>query len=76
MNFQKNSLFFLCLVVFVIFFPTSSFADIGPGMAGGIVATIIGFIIALLIAIFAVLYYPIKRAIKRRRKPKKDKPND
>lgn len=64
------------VALFVIFIPTSCFAYIGPGMAGGVVATILGFIAALLIAIFAVVYYPIKRAIKNRRRTKNDERTD
>lgn len=44
-----------------------SFAYIGPGLSGGILATIIGFFVAILLGLWGILYYPIKRSLKNRK---------
>ena len=52
-----------------------SFAYIGPGMAGGVIAAIFGIIAAFLLGLWGILYYPIKRALKNRKSKKKNSPN-
>ena len=47
-----------------------SFAYIGPGMSGGVLAAVIGFFAAILLGIWGILYYPIKRALKNRKNKK------
>tara|TARA_B100001093_G_C26828331_1_gene1015035 strand:- start:1293 stop:1454 length:162 start_codon:yes stop_codon:yes gene_type:complete len=47
-------------------------AYIGPGMAGGVLASIIGLIVAIFMIIIGVVYYPIKRSLKERKKKNKD----
>ncbi len=44
-----------------------SFAYVGPGMGGGVIAAIIGFFAAILLGLWGILYYPIKRALKNRK---------
>ena len=44
-----------------------SFAYVGPGMGGGVIAAIIGFFAAILLGLWGILYYPIKRAFKNRK---------
>ena len=44
-----------------------SYAYVGPGMGGGLIAAVLGFLLAILLAIWGVLYYPIKRALKERK---------
>ncbi len=56
---------FLFLSIFLISFP--SYAYIGPGMGGGVIAAIIGFFVAILLGLWGILYYPIKRALKKRK---------
>ena len=58
----------LFLSFFVISLP--SYAYIGPGMGGGVIAAIIGFFAAILLGLWGVLYYPIKRALKKRKDKK------
>tara|TARA_B100000768_G_C11247775_1_gene362604 strand:- start:730 stop:951 length:222 start_codon:yes stop_codon:yes gene_type:complete len=58
----------LFLSIFIISLP--SYAYIGPGMGGGVVAAVIGFFAAILLGIWGVLYYPIKRALKNRKDKK------
>ena len=47
-----------------------SFAYVGPGMGGGVIAAIIGFFAAILLGLWGILYYPIKRALKNRKDKK------
>lgn len=45
----------------------TSYAYIGPGMSGGVIAAVVGFIAAAFLGLWAILYFPIKRAIRRRK---------
>ena len=63
---MNKSILFISL--FLISFP--SYAYIGPGMGGGVIAAIIGFFAAILLALWGILYYPIKRALKKRKDKK------
>lgn len=65
-----NKSFFLLMLSFLFLIPLPSYAYIGPGMGGGIIAVIVGFFAAIFLALWAILYYPIKRAIKRKRDKK------
>ena len=58
----------LFLSIFIISIP--SYAYIGPGMGGGVIAAVIGFFAAILLGIWGILYYPIKRALKKRKDKK------
>ena len=58
----------LFLSVFLISLP--SYAYIGPGMGGGVIAAIVGFFAAILLGLWGILYYPIKRALKKRKDKK------
>ena len=60
---MNKSVLFLSL--FLISFP--SYAYVGPGMGGGVIAAIIGFFAAILLGLWGILYYPIKRALKNRK---------
>ena len=67
----------LFLSLFLISLP--SYAYIGPGMGGGVIAAIIGFLAAIVLGLWGILYYPIKRAIKNRKGKKmllKDSDNE
>lgn len=55
----------MLLLIFLTSLP--SYAYIGPGMGGGVIAITLGFIAAVFLALFGILYYPIKRALKSRR---------
>ena len=63
---MNRSILFLSL--FLISFP--SYAYIGPGMGGGVIAAIVGFFAAILLGLWGILYYPIKRALKNRKDKK------
>ena len=72
---MNKSILFLSL--FLVSF--QSYAYIGPGMGGGVIAAIIGFFAAILLGLWGILYYPIKRALKKRKDKKelaKDSNND
>jgi len=58
----------LFLSLFLLSLP--SYAYIGPGMGGGVIAAIIGFFAAVLLGLWGILYYPIKRALKNRKDKK------
>ena len=68
---MNKSILFLSL--FLISLP--SYAYIGPGMGGGVIAAIVGFFAAILLGLWGILYYPIKRALQNR-KDKKMSLND
>tara|TARA_Y100001960_G_scaffold283725_1_gene318993 strand:+ start:236 stop:496 length:261 start_codon:yes stop_codon:yes gene_type:complete len=57
----------LILSIFLIVLPTSSFAYLGPGMGGGILAATVGIVIAIFAALFGILWFPIKRLIKKKK---------
>ena len=63
---MNKSNFFL--VLFLISLP--SYAYIGPGMSGGVIAAVVGFFAAILLGLWGILYYPIKRALKNRKNKK------
>ena len=51
-----------------MFIPLLTFAYIGPGMSGGVIAAIFGIIAAFFLGLWGILYYPIKRALKNKKK--------
>jgi hypothetical protein len=65
---NKTLLFLLSSFLFLV--PITSYAYIGPGMGGGLIAAFIGFLAAVILGISAILYYPIKRALKMKKKKK------
>ena len=58
-------LIFSSLVFFLI--TTSSFAYLGPGVGGGVIAATIGVIVAIIAALFGLIWFPMKRLLKRRK---------
>ena len=63
---MNKSILFISL--FLISLP--SYAYVGPGMGGGVIAAIVGFFAAILLGLWGILYYPIKRALKKRKDKK------
>ena len=49
---------------------SSSFAYLGPGIGGGIIAATIGVIIAIFAAFFGLRWFPVKRFIKKKKENK------
>ena len=60
----------LILFLFIFSLSLPTYAYIGPGMGGGVIAAIIGFFAAIILGLWGILYYPIKRALKNRRDKK------
>tara|TARA_Y200000002_G_C22235436_1_gene477399 strand:+ start:264 stop:488 length:225 start_codon:yes stop_codon:yes gene_type:complete len=60
----------LFLVLSLILISVPSYAYIGPGMGGGVIAAILGFFAAIILGLWGILYYPIKRAFKERKDKK------
>ena len=58
------------LILFLVLISLPSYAYIGPGMGGGVIAAIIGFFAAILLGLWGILYYPIKRTLKNRKDKK------
>ena len=61
----------------VIFFliTTSSFAYLGPGVGGGVIAATIGVVIAIFAALIGLIWFPIKRLLKKRKQKKEQQQN-
>ena len=60
----------ILLLLMILLIPAHSYAYIGPGMGGGVIAAIVGFFAAILLGLWGILYYPIKRALKKRKDKK------
>lgn len=58
------------LFISLILISLPSYAYIGPGMSGGVIAAVVGFFAAVLLGLWGILYYPIKRALKKRKDKK------
>ena len=65
----------ISLILLFLISSTPSFAYLGPGIGGGILAATLGVIIAILAAIFGLLWFPLKRILKKRKKEKENKQN-
>ena len=52
------------LVLFLALISSEANAYIGPGMAGGAIATVLGVIVGLGMLVFGTVWYPIKRLVK------------
>jgi uncharacterized membrane protein len=63
---MNKSILFLSLSLISL----PSYAYIGPGISGGVIAAIVGFFAAILLGLWGILYYPIKRALKKRKDKK------
>jgi len=62
-------------ILFLITLSDNSFAYIGPGMGGGIIAASIGIVIAIFAFLFGILWFPIKRLINKNKNKNKKKLN-
>lgn len=50
---------------------SKSFAYLGPGIGGGVIAATIGVVIAILAALFGLIWFPIKKLLKKKKEEKK-----
>jgi len=51
-----------------LYFASTAYAYIGPGMGGGVIAGILGILFAIFLGLVAIIWYPIKRLISRFKK--------
>ena len=66
----------LILTTLLFFFiTTSSFAYLGPGVGGGVIAATIGVIVAIFAALFGLIWFPVKRLLKKRKERKEYQQN-
>ena len=54
---------------------TSSFAYLGPGVGGGVIAATIGLIVEIFAAVFGLIWFPIKSFLKKRKEKKYQQQN-
>ena len=54
---------------------TSSFAYLGPGVGGGVIAATIGVVLAIIAALFGLIWFPVKRLLKKRKEKKENQQN-
>ena len=62
----KLILFILCC----FFYSSATFAYLGPGVGGGVIAATIGIIVAIFAALFGLIWFPVKRLLKKRKEKK------
>ena len=62
--------FILKILIINIIFTSTSFAYLGPGLGGGVIAATLGIIVAIFAAIFGILWFPIKRVLNKKKKKK------
>ena len=56
-------------IIFILI-NTSSFAYLGPGVGGGVIAATLGIIVAIFAALFGLIWFPIRRLLKKRKEKK------
>ena len=52
---------------------TSSFAYLGPGVGGGVIAATLSIIVAIFAALFGLIWFPVKRLLKKRKENQQNK---
>ncbi len=60
----------LKILIISIIFTSTSFAYLGPGLGGGVIAATLGIIVAIFAAVFGILWFPIKRILNKKKKKK------
>ena len=65
----------ILIFLYFILFSNPSYAYLGPGVGGGVIAATIGIIIAIFVALFGIIWFPLKRLIKKL-KTNEDKQNN
>ena len=59
-------------IVFFLLTNTSSYAYLGPGIGGGVIAATLGIILAILAALIGLIWFPIKRLLRKRKEKKEN----
>ena len=67
---EVNVVFDFSFLLFYSLDISPSFAYLGPGMSGGVIAAILGIIAAFFLGLFGIIYYPIKRILKKKKRKK------
>tara|TARA_B100001057_G_C22794944_1_gene929208 strand:+ start:1482 stop:1697 length:216 start_codon:yes stop_codon:yes gene_type:complete len=52
------------------FIANPSYAYLGPGFGGGMIAATVGIIVAIFAAIFGLIWFPLKRLFKKKKEKK------
>lgn len=60
-------------ILFFFVLTSKSFAYIGPGLSGGVLALVFGLFISIFGLFFGIIYFPIKRFLKRKKTEKSRK---
>lgn len=63
-------MFKLIISTLLLLFSKSSYAYLGPGVGGGLIAATIGIIVAIFAALFGLIWFPIKRILRKRKEKK------
>ena len=66
---------FISTTVILCLISLESFAYLGPGIGGGVVAATIGIIVAIFAALFGLIWFPVKRILKKRKERKEKQQN-
>ncbi len=53
-----------------ILMTNTSYAYLGPGIGGGIIAATVGLVVAILIGLIGLIWFPLKKLFKKRKKNK------
>ena len=53
-----------------ILMTNTSYAYLGPGIGGGIIAATVGLVVAILIGLIGLIWFPLKKLLKKRKKNK------
>ena len=53
------------IILYITFISNPSYAYLGPGVGGGVIAATIGIIVAIFVALFGIIWFPMKRLIKK-----------
>lgn len=61
--------------ILFIFFISSAYAYIGPGVGGGAIAAAFGLIVAVFAVLFGLIWFPVKRFLKKRKEKKDQQKN-
>ena len=65
----------ILIFFYFILISNPSYAYLGPGVGGGVIAATIGIIVAIFVALFGIIWFPLKRLIKKI-KTNQDKQNN
>tara|TARA_Y100000992_G_C21203567_1_gene461729 strand:+ start:189 stop:407 length:219 start_codon:yes stop_codon:yes gene_type:complete len=62
----------ILITILILATSTNSYAYLGPGVGGGMIAATIGIIVAIFAALFGLIWFPVKRLLKKKRVKKEN----